>query len=283
MPTRRILLALVLFSAQPMFAAIAGRDLYIPVVGRAAGVGGREYLTSVFITNLGDSPADVTLSFIRAAQEQAAPVHARVQVAPHGALAYEMDDALVGGAGVGALRLQSREQVSAVARTYSRASGAPAETEVGASFEAIPAERAIGNGESTSLPGVQTAVARYKVYAVEVAGQAVHVELTLLGADGRASATRRLFIRANEMRAWDLASELGLTPGAEGVVRVSCVNGSGKVIVAGERIANGSFDGNAFNMIVPLQPRTRLSSWEIALYAVIAISLVVSVLVARRR
>lgn len=281
---RRILLLLLLVASHSALGAIPGRDLYIPIVGRAVGSGGREYRTTLFFANTTDSPSDATLSFLPAGQETPKPVHARVQVPAHSSVAYEVDDALVGNSsGVGALRMQSRQPLVAVARTFSRAAGAAVGSEVGGAFEGVPADRAIGNGETTLLPGVSAAAGRYKVYAVEVAGQAVQVELALIGPDGSVGRSRRLFLRGSESRAWDIASELGLAEDASGALRVSAVNGSGKLIVAGELIAPASLDGTPFNMTIPLEARHRLSTWEIAAYAAIALALLAAVIVARRR
>src|SRR4051794_41408103 len=79
---RRIALTLLLFTAHPLLAAYADRDLIIPVVGRAAGGSGRLFLTAVWITNTDDHPAVMTLSYLESGHANRSPRKTSVPLPP---------------------------------------------------------------------------------------------------------------------------------------------------------------------------------------------------------
>ena len=61
---RRLVCLLLLLAASSALAAYPARDLVIPIAGRARNAAGRQFLTTVWLTNTDEhSAASLTLSF----------------------------------------------------------------------------------------------------------------------------------------------------------------------------------------------------------------------------
>src|ERR1043166_7894762 len=70
---RRMLSALLLVASSG-FAAYPARDLIIPIAGRARNAAGRQFLTTVWLTNTDErSTASVTLSFFASGRANPSP------------------------------------------------------------------------------------------------------------------------------------------------------------------------------------------------------------------
>ena len=54
--------------AHSAMATFTGTELVLPVAGRVVGVGGTDFLTTAFVTNLNDYPVEVRLQFLQAGQ-----------------------------------------------------------------------------------------------------------------------------------------------------------------------------------------------------------------------
>jgi hypothetical protein len=210
---------------------------------------------------------DITLSFFASARPHSAPRSISLRLGPHQTGAFEVGTQLTGDAGaIGALRIRSSAPLIADARLYSRAASEVAPAEVGTVLEAIPAHDAIGTGESSVLH--MPAGLRYKLYAVETHGFPLYFSVSVDHAE------RRLYLSPNEHRIWDIGE---LFPGVRSpALRVTGINGSGKIIVAGTAISMVSEDFVAFEMSHPAAPRHRMRWPEIVAYAAVAMAIAFS-------
>ena len=270
-------------AAAASFAATAARDAYVPIAGRAMGAGGRKFDTTVWVTNVSDEHASVTLSFLRAAQPNPTPFTYTQRLAPSEVRRIPLPEYLVGSTGVGALRIRSTADVLATAHLYSFVQGESEARAVGASVDAVPAEFAIGSGETTLVQGVATPGTRYKLYAVETTSHPLYFTITLIDGRGKKLGQKRYFIGAREARTFDIPGEFSNAHASAVALRVHGVNGGGKIIVCGVAVAVESQDSTAFAMSVPLQPRHRMPAAEVAAYGIAALVVGIAALRVRRR
>lgn len=260
----------------PAFAGYAGRDLWLPVVGRTPTGAGRTFHTTISITNLSGDRADIALSYFPSAQPSQAPRSIALHIDPRRTRVYEFGSELMTpDRPVGSLRILADRLVIAEARIYSRAPGATIAAEVGATIQAIPAEFAIGSGESTVVHG-STEGSRYRLYTAETSGFPLYFSVTLFDDAGRETATRRYFLGPREQRVWDV-------PGRFASLRLAGINGSGKIVALGTRIANESQDMTAHEMSLPARPRHRMPRAELLAWIGAAAAVIVAGLAARKR
>jgi hypothetical protein len=282
---RRVLFlsVIVLLPVLPLRAAYAGRDLILPVVGRSSGSDGRLFDTSLWLTNLGTHAADVTLTFYEASRANAHPHTRRLRIAAGETFVSDtMDAALEGNASQGAIRVESTQDMVATARTYSHLAADGVARSIGASFAAVPASFAIGNGQSTTMQGIAPTGMRYKFYLVEVAGHPLDVSVALDDLHGRTLATHQLYVDAHMQTGSDIGA---LFPGAlpdHAVLRVAGMNGEGRVVVAAAQIASESQDASAFEMSFLAERRPRMPPAEVGAYVAVAVAMIAAALIRRR-
>jgi hypothetical protein len=280
---RRITLTLLLFAAQPLFAAYADRDLVIPVVGRAAGRSGRLFLTALWITNTDDHPAVMSLSYLESGHANRSPKKTIVTLPPRET--YVVDPLgppiLPSADSIGALRIESNADVVASARVYGAVPGAGANSAVVMALTGIPTRLGIGNGQSAVLHGDGSREAQYKLYVIETSGAALSVVVALEDVHGQVLGEKRLFLDGFEHVATDTQQMFPSVNIKHAVIRVRGVNGNGRVIAAGTQIMPGSQDSCAYEMSFAPEPRTRIRAPEAAVY--IAIAALVAIALLRRR
>jgi len=260
-------------------AAYSSRDLFIPIFGRGVGGDGRRYETTFTLTNASSKPADVTLSFLPAGHPNPSPRGIALHLAPRETRRFDPvgADLLGTAAAFGAMRIQANEPVLAHARLFSMLPGEPAARSVASSFNAIPEQFAAGTGDTSYLQGPDVSGDfRYKIYVVETTGHPLTFALALLDAKGHVLATRHEYVSGFEQRSWDINE-----PNAA-LLRVSGMNGNGRVIVAGAQIATGSQDGTAYEMSFVTLPRWRMPAGEIAAYVAAGAALIVAIIFGRR-
>lgn len=164
-------------------AGFAGADVFIPAVARADGQAGARFYSTLWVTNLSDTTADVTLELLLQGRPNPTPEARREAIAPG---ATRRIDDVVGGyfgyssAGA-AIRIRSDRPVFASSRTYSQPIGTDLKDAVGLFFTAIPSSFAIALGETSSLQGISNGPPesyRYNFGLVETTGQAATVAVT---------------------------------------------------------------------------------------------------------
>lgn len=257
----------------------------LPVVGHSAGGDGRLFDTSLWITNLSlRHPADVTLAFYESGQKNPKPRAIRLRIAAGATwLADQMDATLTGGKAMGAVRVTSSEDVIATARTYSRMASESNARAVASAFAAIPTQFAIGNGETTTMQGILPRDSRYKLYLVEVTGEPLALTASLLDPSGRALAEKPLYVDAYMHLASDIRTLFGDTVPEHALLRVTGMNGDGRVVVAAAQIATESQDASAYEMTFRTAPRNRMSGGEVVAYSLAACAVLIAAFYRPRR
>lgn len=257
----------VSLAATNTFAGYPSRDSWLPIAGHVSGAADRVFYTTIYLTSVARKTNDVTLSFYPSAQPDVTPRAVKLQLAPNQTAAVDAGPQLVGEAGaIGAIHVHSSRNVIASCRIFSP----PAP---GAVFNAIPQQFAIGTRESTLLH--VPSGGRYKLYAVETRGFPLY--FSVMAEPG--GNERRLYLAAHEQRSWDL-SELFAAMNVT-ALRVTGVNGSGKIVIAATFNSTTSQNFAAFEMSLPTQSRHRMR-WPESL-AYIAVALAIIVAIAMRR
>ncbi|HEX9985885.1 MAG TPA: hypothetical protein VGF69_21675 [Thermoanaerobaculia bacterium] len=271
---RVLLLLITLTLSLPAFAGYTAPDLYIPIAGRVAGHDGRQFLTTVSLTNPSGEPVTVTISFLRTAVANPAPRSLALQLAPNESRNVELDAQLLGTDTVGALRIQATGDVLAQANVYSRMAGETAARNVGATFNALPASAAIGTGESAIVQGLAGEGFRYRLYVVETVGHPLYFTATLLDVNGRTVAQKRFFVSPREQRTFEFTAEFPNVRAAS--LRLTGFNGSGKIVATGAQVTLESRETTPFEMSFPAAPRHRLQMTETLAYVAVGLSIVVA-------
>jgi len=237
-------------------AGFADTEVYVASVGHGEGSGGSQWRTTLWIHNPGDVGASCAISLLLRGQSNPDPVTYYLTVAPGETVS--IDDAtwvLFGIEGYGALRVTADQAVVVNSRIYNQP-GADISATQGQFFSAMPASFAIGPGESTDVLGVnqdEDGSFRYNWGLVEVAGEQVSVEASLVDPDGNVLGSRAYTLEPYEpmqIGIGDLGA--GQQPTGNGRLHVEATSGSGRVIAFGSGIANQSQDPSTFEMTLQM-------------------------------
>ena len=242
------------------FGASAGREVWIPIAGRATGSDGRTFLTTVAITNTSATPADATISYFPNASPHQQPRSLPVRLPPHATVTHELGPEVVPAASpTGGLRIQATAPIVASARIHTGT--------VGGTFQAIPTDMAIGTGESTLVHGTGVP-GTYRLYVMETKGHPLYFSVKLLDRSARTVTYRRLYLSGFEERYW--AFDEAFTS-----IHIDGINGSGRIVAAGSLIDPVTRDVVPFEMLLPSKSRHRLPWPEVAAYSIAATALLV--------
>lgn len=266
-----LLVGFLLAATPPLFAGYATRDAYLPIVGRAAGADGREYLTTLWVSNPTDERVHVTLTAVAGAH-----VARRALSFDLGSHETRTFDPLAAPffvePGFAAMHIESSDDVIAHARLYTMRGGESPAASVASSFEATPTQFGIGPDESAMLQGiVLTPEFRYKIYLIETAGHPLYYSLSLLDPRGAAIGTTRSYLGPHQHRVADLRDFFPDARGDHAALRFTGVNGNGRLLAAGVQLAVASGDGTAYEMTFPTASRTRMTTAEVIAYVSVAI------------
>jgi hypothetical protein len=243
--------AFALLNAAPGLGAFAGTELLLPAAGRVSGANGSEFYTTVWISNPTDHPVDVQLQFLTAGQSNPNPPTVTETIAAGEARTYDnIAESLFHLSGVlGAIRFHASDRLLVASRIYNQLPGDSLDDTQGAYFAAVPLSFAIGTGEQARLLGISdNSDFRYNLIMVESSGQQVTARVDLQDAAGATLATRDYTLRPWEqllVHASDLAPGGAIT---NGQLRATVVSESGKLLMAGSLVANGSQDSTGFEM-----------------------------------
>ncbi len=225
-------------------AGVPATDLYLPSVARAEGANGSQWYATVWIHNPGTSRARVTVGFLERGRSNPAPVEQTVMVDPGETLKlgdvfrdlFGLDTAL------GALRFTSDRKVVVSARSFNL-TGAGLPDSQGQFMAGMPADLAVGSGESTSIPGItQPADGSFRcnVALVETVGGTARVRVTLYDRDGVELSSRDESLAPWEPVQFNLTWLGGGVTVDGGRVDVEVLSGSGKVLALGSMVGNGT-------------------------------------------
>jgi hypothetical protein len=279
-----LLIVLSVF-ASPLFAGYSGRDLFIPAVGRGTGHDGRIFATTLWLTNVSHRDAAVTLTFLTTTGGIPHQHVSHLALGPSETKLFEELGAETLGAAEanGALHVQSDRKLLANARLSSRMANEPGARGVGMSCAGIPSDFALGTGDTATMQGVAAGDYRTKLYVTETTGRPLGFAIALLDTRGREVRRRLEYVAGFEHRIVDIPS---LFPGAElprGIVRLTGVNGNGRIIAGAAQITTGTVDGTFFEMSMETKPRWRMPRAELGVYGLVALAIVFAAVAARRR
>ncbi len=238
-------------------AGFAGTNVFIPATARSAGVGGSQFYSTLWVTNLGSAPANVTIQFLRQGQTNPTPT-TRTEAIALGAT-QRIDDVVtyLGESGGGALHIVSDQEVFASSRTYDQPPGTLLKDVKALFFAGIPAGFALGAGDVSRLQGISNGPLenfRYNFGLVEATGQPVSVRVTVKDAAGASLGTQQYDLGAFEAR--QVNAFAGFSPAistTNAILLAEVLSGAGKVLLYGTQIAGtsdvpGSNDAAGFEM-----------------------------------
>ena len=250
------LLVLLLFASR-VEAGFAGTNVFIPATARTPGAGGSQFYSTLWITDLGTAPANVTIQFLRQGQTNPAPT-TKTEVIAAGATR-RIDDVVtyLGESGGGALHLVSDQEVFASSRTYDQPPGTELKDVKALFFSGIPAGFAIGAGDASTLQGITNGPLenyRYNFGLVETTGQPVSVRVTVKDQTSASLGVQQYDLGAFEAR--QVNGFAGFSPAistTNAILRAEVLAGAGKVLLYGTQVAGttavpGSNDAAGFEM-----------------------------------
>ena len=256
---RNVLLVSSLLIGSPAFAGFAGTDLFLPNVGRQAGVFPSNWYTTVWIHNPGALAATARVHLLTRNTANPSPPSVDVLVAPGDTEKIENAvESLFHVQVFGALRVTCDTQKLVVtSRTYSKGAGAGEADSVGQDFAGVPASFAIAAGESTRVLGVhQTLPAalsdfRFNFGFVETTGHTVTVRVTAYDGNNAEQGTKDFTVREFSQRQVAFKDHFPAVSTENTRLRVEVIAGTGRIIAYGSGIANASQDPTTLEMEYP--------------------------------
>ena len=254
-----VLTALAALSATPALAGFAGTDLFLPMVGRQAGVYPSNWFTTVWVHNPGPEAATARIYFLERNTANPSPPWVDVLVGPGDTEKLEnVVESLFQRQAYGALRITCATQKLVVtSRVYSKAVGEDDTDSMGQDFAGVPASFAIGLGERTRVLGVHQTVPaadsefRFNVGFVETTGNTATVRISAYDENAAFQASKDLQVLRFSQRQVAFKDHFPAIDTRNARLEVEVVSGSGKVIAYGSMIANGSQDPTTFEMEYP--------------------------------
>lgn len=249
-----VLAALAVLVNPPAFAGFPGTDVFLPAVGSAPGVAPSVWYTTVWVTNPGPTPANVTFYLL---ERHPNPVPATFSDTVPAGDTRRYDDAVWSMFGLetfGALRVTSNVKVTVGSRIFSQP-GAEAEMSQGQFFAAVPSSFAIGAGDTTALAGVwqtrpaETSAFRYNFGFVETTGTGgCRVQVAVHDHQGAILGGRIYELGPWEQLQRAFTDEFPEISVDNARLGITVLDGSGRVIAFGSQVANGSQDPTTFEM-----------------------------------
>ena len=246
-------------------------DLFLPVAGNVRSATGREFRTTVWITNVSQRPATVQVTFL---ERHPAPPPSTLTIPVAAGETKEVDDLplqLHRSGVVGALRFESEQPIAISARIFSA-------TAIGEGLNAVNAAAGLNHGDEGFIPGVQASADVHETtYFVETSGRPAGVLVTLRDSSGRTIAHDSFLLEAFEHRALPIAEFAGNTSVRSGSISVRATGGSGRVYAIGFQIPSRTGDGYFVEMTAPALRSNETSPTEILLYSLTALAVIAAV------
>ncbi len=258
MPTTRtvaFVITLLLASiAAPAHGAFSGTDVFLPSVGRAAGIS--NWYTTVWVHNPGTVQATAQFTFLVRDQVNTSATAVTRTIAAGATVKYaNAMTEIFGREGFGAIRVMSNQKLVVNSRIYARATSETDTSSKGQFFAGVPASFAIGTGQKSQLLGVfqtqpsASSAFRYNFGFVETTGQDCTVRVTPRSPTGAVLATGKSYpVRRLEQRQFQFKDEFASLSTDNARLEVEVTAGNGRVIAFGSGIANGSSDPSTFEM-----------------------------------
>jgi hypothetical protein len=254
---RRLALAAAFASAgSQALAGFAGSDLFLPMVGRQAGVYPSNWYTAIWVHNPGGEAATARIYFLERGTANPSPPWVDVLVAPGDTEKIDnVVESLFARQAYGALRVTcATQKLLVTSRVYSRAPGGDDTESLGQDFAAVPASFAIGVGERTQILGVHQTVPsgesefRFNFGFVETTGHTTNVRVSAYDGNGALQGSKEFQVREFSQRQVAFKDHFPSVDTENSRLEVEVISGSGKVIAYGSAIANASQDPTTFEM-----------------------------------
>src|SRR5207253_3323437 len=121
-----------------------------------------------------------------------------------------------------------------------------------------------------------------KLYVVETTGRPIGFAIALLDTRAREVRRRMAYLAGFEHRIVDIHELFPGTNLARGIVRLTGVNGNGRLIAGAAQITTGTVDGAFFEMSMETKPRWRMPRVEIGVYVLVALAILFAAMRSRR-
>jgi hypothetical protein len=247
---------LTVLSGSVLIAGFSGTDLFLPMVGRQAGVFPSNWYTTVWIHNPGAVAATARVYLLVRGTVNPTPPWVDVLVPPGDTEKLEnIVESVFGKQVFGALRVTCDTQKLVVtSRVYSKGAGAGEKDSAGQDFAGVPASFAIGAGEKSQVLGVyQTQPAadsdyRFNFGMVETTGHTANVRVTAYDDNNASQGSTDVSVRAYSQGQWAFKDRFPSVSTENVRLEVQVISGTGKVIAYGSGITNGSQDPTTFEM-----------------------------------
>ena len=251
---------------------VLAADLFVPVAGHTRSASGREFRTTVWITNTSDRQAAIRAMFLERHPVQTPSKLLTIDIPPKETR--QIDDlplALGKPDVVGALWFESPEPFAVSAR-ISSGEGA------GEGLSAVGAEAGLKHGEDGVIPGLRFGGDfRETTYFIETSGRPAGVFVLLRDATGRDIAHDSFLLEGYEHRSLPIAEVLRNVQMTNGSMLIRVTGGSGHVYAIGHQISTPAGDGYFVEMTQAMKTKNGPSSGEIVVYALTALAVVAAV------
>ncbi len=241
--------------APPVAAGFSGTDVLVPAVSRSPGSFDSEWYSTIWITNLSPQPLAFDAAFYQRDQTNMTPRTFSDTLAAGETRRYEnVVESFYGLSGVsGAVRITAPGPLFVSARTFNLPASGKIEDGQGASFNGIRADFAIGPGEVTQLQGVTQGAEnfRYNFGLVNVDPVSATVHVSLEDPSGRTLGTKDYAIGAREALQYSVADVVPGLATTNALLSATVTGGTGRVVLYGAQVANGSNDTSSFEMSFP--------------------------------
>jgi hypothetical protein len=259
----------------PTLGLIAA-DLFVVVAGHLQGASGRDFHTTVWITNPGAHRTAVRATFLERHPLKAPSPLIAIDIGPGETKELPDLPAQFRRIGVvGAMRFQSEEPIAVSARIF-------ATDTVGAGLNAISAYEGLERGDEGVIPGVtydSNRLFRQTTYVVETSGRPVGVFVRLRDGTGRELNHLSFLLEPYEHRSLPIAElARGTSVIQGGSISVRATGGSGRVCGVGLQIPSRSGDGYFVHMTIRrVDHRWSLGRGESAIYLLTALALIAAI------
>lgn len=263
------LIAALLWSPRP------ASDLFLVAAGQVLSATGKEFRTTVWISNLGASPARVQATFLERHPLKSPPPSIAIDLAPNETK--ELTDLplqLRRPGVVGAIRFQCSQPIAVTARIFSL----PETT--GTFLKAEPYNAGLRKGDEGLLQGVSyDGAVRQTTYLVETGGRPTEVFVLLRDASGRDVANDSFLLESYEPRSLPIAELARNARIRNGSIIVRVTGGSGCVYASGLQIPTSAGDGYFVEMtLIRSRDDIGMSNGELAIYALTALAVIAALL-----
>ncbi|HPC84209.1 MAG TPA: hypothetical protein P5234_12765 [Thermoanaerobaculaceae bacterium] len=227
-------------------------------MARTAGAQGSDWYTTLWVTNLSvTEEARVEIRFLRKDQANLpTPAPHGETLRPGETRRYDnVLESLFGAAQTsGALWIRADHDVLATSRTFDLHGPTDGRESRGHCFGGIPPWFAIGPQEMTWLQGVSLNGGedfRYNFGMIETSGQGATLSVELVDGEGRTTASRSYALRPYEPKQVAVSTLAAGVATRNSILRATVTSSTGRVILYGTQMPNGSNDSAGFEMAFP--------------------------------